>query len=136
MYWVRIELAGTMLCCDSFRIGNAADKTQGKPRLEERQDSRKDKSQGKTSFKQNQRSKTMRQIIVLAACCFAILITVAPATASSYRHYGRAHAAHSYVVHPSRVADPAFTPNPLLDFYRRYNICAIDEGYGRATRCD
>ena len=78
----------------------------------------------------------MRQIIVLAACCFAILITVAPATATSYRHHGRAHATHPYVVHPSRFADPGLVPNPLLDFYRRYNICAIDEGNGRATRCD
>ena len=78
----------------------------------------------------------MRQIIVLAACCFAILITVAPATATSYRHHGRAHAVHPYVVHPSRFADPGLVPNPLLDFYRRNNICAIDEGNGRATRCD
>jgi hypothetical protein len=27
-------------------------------------------------------------------------------------------------------------PDSLLSFYRRNNICAIDEGYGRATRCD
>jgi hypothetical protein len=34
------------------------------------------------------------------------------------------------------AGDPNAGPNSLLSYYRRYNICAIDEGYGRATRCD
>jgi hypothetical protein len=80
--------------------------------------------------------KTMRQIIVLAACCFAVFTTVAPAAAASYRHHWHAYRGHAYVVYPSHTADPAFMPNPLLNFYRRNNICAIDEGYGRATRCN
>jgi hypothetical protein len=35
-----------------------------------------------------------------------------------------------------RPADPTPGPHSLYNYYRRNNICAIDEGYGRATRCD
>ena len=35
-----------------------------------------------------------------------------------------------------RAGDPTARPNSLYNYYRRNNICAIDEGYGRATRCD
>jgi hypothetical protein len=60
-----------------------------------------------------------------------------------YRHayrgtYGSGYAyrgsyGHGYGVGP---ADVNAGPNSLLTFYRQHNICAIDEGYGRATRCD
>jgi hypothetical protein len=53
-----------------------------------------------------------------------------------YRHYSkkyRAPRAYGYRWHPG---DPNAGPNSLLSFYRRNHICAIDEGYGRATRCD
>lgn len=46
--------------------------------------------------------------------------------------YGYGHG-YGYAWHPG---DPTAGPNSLLSFYRRNNICAIDEGYGRATRCD
>ena len=88
----------------------------------------------------------MRKVIVLAACASAVFASMpAPAgAASQHRHhyYGHAYYGHAprapYVAYGSRpgVADPAFMPNPLYDFYRRNHICAIDEGYGRATRCD
>jgi hypothetical protein len=55
-----------------------------------------------------------------------------------YRHYSKKYRApraygYGYRWHPG---DPNAGPNSLLSFYRRNNICAIDEGYGRATRCN
>jgi hypothetical protein len=85
----------------------------------------------------------MRQFMALAACAFAVFALMpAPAGAATHyrhHHYWQGHGA-PYVAYRARpglgVADPAFMPNPLYDFYRRNHVCAIDEGYGRATRCD
>lgn len=56
------------------------------------------------------------------------------------RHHARRYApAYGYQYgyrYGWRPGDPTAGPNSLLSFYRRNNICAIDEGYGRATRCN
>lgn len=54
-------------------------------------------------------------------------------------YYGSGYARGSYGSGQGygwRAGDPTAGPNSLLSFYRHNNICAIDEGYGRATRCD
>jgi len=49
------------------------------------------------------------------------------------RAYGRRGPNYNY---GWRAGDPTAGPNSLYNYYRRNNVCAIDEGYGRATRCD
>jgi hypothetical protein len=51
----------------------------------------------------------------------------------SYRYYRHGYGPHWY---GARYAWHYGDPNSLYNYYRRNNICAIDEGYGRATRCD
>jgi hypothetical protein len=50
---------------------------------------------------------------------------------SSQRSYAPGYAARGWT-----GSDPTAGPNSLLSFYRQNHICAIDEGYGRATRCN
>jgi len=52
----------------------------------------------------------------------------------SYRHYQYSDGWHGLTY--AQRGDPTAGPNSLYNYYRRNNICAIDEGYGRATRCD
>jgi hypothetical protein len=63
------------------------------------------------------------------------------------RHYARHHYSH-HAYAPSTGygergpgwygadVNAGSRPDSLLSFYRRNHICAIDEGYGRVTRCD
>jgi hypothetical protein len=75
--------------------------------------------------------------------------TMTDVSSSSRRHYRHYH--HTYRgAYGSGYAyrapygyrngigpgDPTAGPNSMLTFFRQHNICAIDEGYGRATRCD
>ena len=55
-----------------------------------------------------------------------------------YRHHYsyRSSYATGYAARGWNGADPTSGPNSLLSFYRQNHICAIDEGYGRATRCN
>jgi hypothetical protein len=80
----------------------------------------------------------------LAALVGIALVPAATANAAAkYRHH--VHHAHHYA-QPRVYAAPygdydsgvnaGNRPDSLLSFYRRNHICAIDEGYGRVTRCD
>jgi hypothetical protein len=69
---------------------------------------------------------------------------------SARRHYSHGHYSHRHYAYrpyagPRAYAARAYDwsgvnagnrPDSLLSFYRQNHICAIDEGYGRVTRCD
>jgi len=65
-------------------------------------------------------------------------MTDVSAARKHYRHHAYRGGQYGYGAggYGWRAGDPTAGPNSLLSFYRRNNICAIDEGYGRATRCD
>ena len=79
----------------------------------------------------------MRKIILVAGGLSMLMAWVIVPVNATERHHKRVVRTGPYVNGPAHYSgyDPNW-PNPMLKFYRENHICAIDEGYGRATRCD